>query len=66
MALIVITIADNAQGDVDVGVQSEPPINIAEPGEQLSGAQVVALNMLRAATNESPVKHDRGLIQLIN
>lgn len=66
MALIVITIQDNDAGDADVGVLMEPPINFANPGTELSGAQQAALNMLNAVIKEQPVKEDRGLIQLIN
>lgn len=66
MALVVITIHDNQQGDADVGVQMEPPIDFGNPGTELSGAQQVALNMLRAATGENPIKEDRGLIELLN
>lgn len=66
MALIVITIVDNAQGDTDVAFQAEPMIDPGNPDAVLTGAQVVALNMLRAATGGAPVKHDRGLIALIN
>ena len=66
MALIVITVSDNAKGDTDVGVLCEPAIDTNNPDAVLTGAQVVALNMLRAATGGAPVKHDRGLIQLIN
>jgi hypothetical protein len=66
MALIIITIIDNAEGDTDVSFQAEPMIDANNPDAMLSGAQVVALNMLRAAKGGAPVKHDRGMIQLIN
>lgn len=66
MALIVITVIDNAQGDTDVSVQCEPAIDAKNPDTVLTGAQQVALDMLHAATSEHPIKRDRGLIQLIN
>lgn len=66
MALIVITVTDNDAGDAEVAVQCEPAIDFSNPGTQLSGAQHVALNMLRAAVNQAPIKEDRGMIQLIN
>lgn len=64
MALIVITVCDNAQGDVDVGVQGEPAIDLSQPRAMLTGAQVAALNMLD--TLKSTIKEDRGLIELLN
>jgi len=65
MALIVITVADDDKG-VAVGVQMEPPINSENPDAVLTGAQVVALDILRAAQAEHPIKQDSGLIKLIN
>jgi len=65
MALIVITIADTQDGQVDIGLQSEPGIDLDNPGAMLTPAQVNALNMLQALKSE-PVKEDRGLIQLLN
>lgn len=65
MALIVITIADSGNGDVEVGLLSEPAIP-SDQNATLTPAQVVALDMVAASTREAPVKEDRGLIQLIN
>jgi len=65
MALIVITIADDDNG-VAVGVQMEPAIHTENPDEVLTGAQVVALDMLREAQREHPIKKDSGLIKLVN
>ena len=65
MALIVITLEDNAQGDADVGVQAHPALDPGNPSELLTSAQHLALNMLHAAANRSQVVEDRGLIQLI-
>ena len=64
MALIVITVADDENG-VAVGVQMEPPIDSSNPDAVLTGAQVVALDILRAASEEHPIKQDGGLIQLV-
>ncbi|AQW29101.1 hypothetical protein JK151_09005 [Ralstonia syzygii subsp. celebesensis] len=66
MALIVITVTDDTNGDAAVAVQCEPALDLSRPDTVLSQAQVVALNMLRAATADAEVKQDRGLIQLIN
>jgi hypothetical protein len=62
MALIVITIAGGGNGDVEVGLLTEPAI---PESATLTPAQVVALDMVAASTRESPVKEDRGLIQLL-
>jgi len=64
MALVVVTIADDENG-VQIGVQMEPAINSADPDAVLTGAQVVALDMLRAAQDEHPIKQDGGIIQLL-
>jgi len=68
MALIVITIMDNEAGDADVAVQCEPKLEVGDPSKVLSAAQLVALNMLHAACDnkDTPIKEDRGLIQLLN
>lgn len=66
MALIVITVIDKSEGETDVSVQCEPALDTTNPNAVLTGAQQVAMNMLRAAVGESPIKRDRGLIQLIN
>lgn len=66
MALIVITLADNAKGEVDVGVQCEPAIDTGNPNAQLTGAQQLALAMLNAGVKAGDMKQDRGLIALIN
>jgi len=64
MALVVVTIADDENG-VQIGVQMEPAINSSDPDAVLTGAQVVALDMLRAAQAEHPIKQDNGLIHLV-
>lgn len=64
MALIVITIADNEKGDADLTVHCEPGLN-TDPNVPMTSAQVVALTMLNASTQEATIKKDRGLIQLI-
>jgi hypothetical protein len=64
MALVVITVIDGPEG-ADVGILSEPAIP-TEPSGVLSPAQVVALDMLRAAVGDHPIKKDKGLIKLIN
>lgn len=66
MALVVITVIDNAAGNVDVGVQCEPGIDTSNPDAVLTGAQQVALSMLNAGSQAGEVKQDRGLIALIN
>ncbi len=64
MALIVITIADSVDSEVEVSVQCEPPINTKNPETVLTGAQQTALAMLEVT--QSSIKKDRGLIELIN
>jgi hypothetical protein len=64
MALIVITVSDNAKGECDVGVLAEPGIDTSQPETMLTPAQVTALNMLHAIQGD--IKRDRGLIALIN
>lgn len=66
MALIVITVADDHEGNAQVAVQSEPGLDVARPETLLTQAQVLALNMLQAAMNDAQVKQDRGLIQLLS
>lgn len=65
MALIVITVIDSPGGNTDVSVQCEPAMDSKNPNTLLTGAQVVAMNMLNAMKAEPLVK-DRGLIALIN
>lgn len=64
MALIVVTLNDTADGNVDAGMLSEPPIAMHDPNEKLTPAQVLALDML-AVLKKAAVKEDKGLIQLI-
>ena len=66
MALIVITINDTPTGDADIGVLCEPALDTSDPHKMLTPAQVVALNVLKAASEAHPIQTDRGLIQLIN
>jgi len=66
MALIVITVADDHEGNANVAVQCEPGLDVQRPDTLLTSAQVLALNMLQAATNDATVKQDRGLIQLLS
>ena len=68
MALIIITINDTPNGDADIGVLSEPALDTSDPTKILTEAQLLALNMLHAATSypETQVKEDRSLIQLID
>lgn len=65
MALIVVTLHDTPDGNVEAGMLSEPPILMHDPATQLTPAQVLALDML-AALKKAQVKEDRGLIQLLN
>ena len=65
MALIVVTLNDTPDGNVEAGMLSEPPILMQDPEAKLSPAQVLALDML-AALKKATVKEDRGLIQLLN
>jgi hypothetical protein len=63
MALIVITVVDNADGHADVSVVSEPGL-VVDPATVLTPAQNCAMTMLNALQAE-PVVKDRGLIELI-
>lgn len=65
MALVVITLLDNANGDTDVGVVCEPAISMNAADVKLTGAQAIALNMLRAGASQADMKEDRGLDALI-
>lgn len=64
MALIVVTLHDTPDGNVEAGMLSEPPILMRSPDEKLSPAQVLAMDML-AALKKATVQEDRGLIELI-
>jgi|GEM_PF-2938880 len=64
MALVVITVVDDEDGEVQVSVVANPGFNPGQPETELSGAQVAALNMLNALNGQ--VKQDRGLIQLLS
>lgn len=64
MALIVVTLNDTPDGNVEAGMLSEPPILMHDPAAKLTPAQVLAMDML-AALKKATVKEDRGLIQLI-
>lgn len=63
MALVVITVMDDENGEVQCSVVSNPGFD-PKPDTELSGAQVAALNMLNALKTE--IKQDRGLIQLLS
>ncbi|MFJ1257867.1 hypothetical protein [Cupriavidus sp. CuC1] len=65
MALVVITIADDPEGNANVAIQSEPALDVGRPDVLLTPAQQLALDMLQAAMSQTEVKRDRGLIQLI-
>lgn len=60
MALIVITLFDNAHGDADIAVQCEPKLDL-DPKAILTAAQLAALNMLHAIESK-----EKRLIQLLN
>lgn len=66
MALIIITVNDNAAGDCDVGVMSEPAFDPTKPNVFLTAAQQVAIRMLGAAVKQTELKQDRELIQLLD
>jgi len=65
MALIVITLVDTPSGDTDVGVVCEPAIPTDMEGASLTGAQAIAINMLKNATDHADMKEDRGLEALV-
>lgn len=65
MALIVITISDDAQGNVTVAVIGEPAMDKITAGAVLTGAQECALNMLNTLQAD-PAKKEPGRIQLLS
>lgn len=56
-AVVIITIHDNDEGEVDLRLESYPSINLKEvEWEDLTDAQRLAFEMLRAAAEQNEVK----------
>lgn len=65
MALIVITLADNQESGIDIGIQAEPTLGqeMIIPASAMTPAQRMAIKMLNVAQREVE-KKEQPLIQL--